>query len=78
MKRYVREFAHATMLAEKYERKCPEIAEMNKTIKKILNWTKSGHITDFEAIEGIVKAKRECEEESIKREEDERRVSYDY
>ena len=30
MARYVKEFANATMLAEKYIKRCPEAGKMNK------------------------------------------------
>lgn len=61
MSRYVKEFAHATMFAEKYVKRCPEAGKINKEIENILNVHSKGLITDFEAVELIVKSKRQFE-----------------
>ena len=61
MARYVKEFANATMLAEKYVKRCPEAGKMNEKIRRIVKNHEKGMITDFEAIEEIVNAKKECE-----------------
>lgn len=61
MARYVKEFAKATMLAEKYTERCPEAKKMNDEINHILELHKRSIITDFEAVEFIVQEKRRCE-----------------
>jgi len=61
MARYVKEFANATMLAEKYIKHCSEAGKMNDKINHIVGLHEKGMITDFEAMEEIVNAKRECE-----------------
>lgn len=68
MTRYVKEFAKATMTAEKYIKRCPEAGKMNEKINRIVGLHKKGMITDFEAVELIVKAKRRCEEISAAKE----------
>ena len=68
MSRYVKEFANATMIAEKYVKRCPEAGKMNDKIRRILKNHEKGIITDFEAVECIVREKRRCEEISAAKE----------
>ncbi len=60
MARYVKEFANATMLAEKYIKRCPEAGKMNDEIRRILNVHEKGLITDYEAVKCIVDASERC------------------
>lgn len=68
MDKYVKEFANATMLAEKYVKRCPEAGEMNKKIRRIVEVYSKGVITSFEAVELIVQEKRRCEKISAAKE----------
>ena len=68
MARYVKEFANATMLAEKYVKRCPEAGKMNERIRRIVKNHKKGMITDFEAVKEIVNAKEESERISAAKE----------
>lgn len=68
MARYVKEFANATMLAEKYIKRCPEAGKMNKKIRCIVKNHEKGMITDFEAVKEIVNAKEESERISAAKE----------
>lgn len=54
MGRYVKEFANATMLGEKYAKRAPFVREMNGRIRRILNAHEKGLITDYEAVKCIV------------------------
>lgn len=63
MSRYVKEFANATMLAEKYVKRCPSAGEMNEKIRRVLDVHKRGMITDFEAVKSIVEIKCEFSED---------------
>ena len=68
MARYVKEFANATMIAEKYIKRCPEARKMNERIRNIIRVYERGSITDFEAVQSIVEAKKRCEEISAAKE----------
>lgn len=61
MARYVKEFANATMIAEKYIKRCPEAGKMNERIRRIVKNHEKGMITDFEAVKSIVEAKEDSE-----------------
>jgi hypothetical protein len=68
MARYVKEFANATMLAEKYVKRCPSIGKMNEKIRHIVGLNDRGMITDFEAVQEIINAKKESERISAAKE----------
>lgn len=68
MSRYVKEFADDTMLEGEYIKRCPEAGEMNDKIRRIVELHDKGVITNFEAVELIVKAKRRSEEISATKE----------
>lgn len=68
MARYVKEFANATMLAEKYVKYCSEAGKMNEKIRHIVGLHEKGMITDFEAVKEIVNAKEESKRISAVRE----------
>ncbi len=57
MARYVKEFANATMLAEKYVKRCSEAGKMNEEIRRIVRVHEKGMITDYEAVKFIVDAR---------------------